>query len=118
MSRIVPERKTSQIAQCPRRIRSQRSQYELTGFEIATVHRAQRATNQGTDEPAGEPAGVHPVDLLPMSPRAYADDDAWFGKIANPEGRGKPAPPEDRNAPVEEPVFKGLSLPPGTLTWK
>ena len=87
-------------------------------FGPATVHRAQRANNHGADEPAGEPAGVHPVDLLPMSPRAYADDDAWFGKIANPEGRGKPAPQEDRNAPVEEPVFKGLSLPPGTLTWK
>ncbi|NMR32497.1 hypothetical protein [Crystallibacter degradans] len=59
---------------------------------------------------------MHPVDLLPMSPREYADDDAWFGKTANPEGRGKPAPLEDRNAPVEEPVFKGLALQPGTLT--
>ncbi|MCW2133417.1 MULTISPECIES: hypothetical protein [Micrococcaceae] len=59
---------------------------------------------------------MHPVDLLPISPRAYADDDAWFGKIANPEGRGKPTPPDGRPAPAEEPVFKGLALPPGTLT--
>ncbi|ERI35199.1 single-stranded DNA-binding protein (plasmid) [Arthrobacter sp. TES] len=81
-----------------------------------TVHRAQRANNHGAEEPAGEPGGVHPVDLLPISPRAYADDDAWFGKIANPEGRGAPAPLENGHAPAEEPVFKGLALPPGMLT--
>jgi single-strand DNA-binding protein len=90
-------------------------------FGPATLHRSQRANNHSADESAGEPAGeaagVHPVDLLTVSPRAYADDDAWFGKIANPDGRGAPTPP-DGHAPVEEPVFKGLSLPPGTLAWK
>lgn len=59
---------------------------------------------------------THPVDGFTISPREYADDDAWFGKIANPEGGGAPAAPEDRHAPAEEPVFKGLALPPGTLT--
>ncbi|NMR32061.1 hypothetical protein [Crystallibacter degradans] len=56
------------------------------------------------------------MDLLPISPRSYADEDAWFGKIANPEGRGKPASREGGHAPAEEPVFKGLALPPGMLT--
>lgn len=86
-------------------------------FGPATVHRAQRAANQSADESAGEPAGVHPVDRLPISPREYADDDAWFGKIANPDGRGSLTPPDGQDMPAEEPVFKGLSLPPGTLTW-
>jgi single-strand DNA-binding protein len=89
-------------------------------FGPATLHRSPRADNHSADESAGEPAGeaagVHPVDLLPISPREYADDDAWFGKIANPDGRGAPTPP-DGNAPAEEPVFKRLSLPPGTLAW-
>ncbi|WP_139007407.1 single-stranded DNA-binding protein [Arthrobacter crystallopoietes] len=85
-------------------------------FGPVTVHHAQRASNHGAAESAGEPAGVHPVDLLPISAREYADDDAWFGKIANPEGRGVPAPAENGHAPAEEPVFKGLALPPGMLT--
>jgi single-strand DNA-binding protein len=91
-------------------------------FGPATVHRAPGGNNQSADEragePAGEPAGVHPVDLLTVSPREYADDDAWFGKIANPDGRGSlaPTPSEGQDVPGEEPVFKGLSLPPGTLT--
>src|SRR6476620_516965 len=29
-------------------------------------------------------AGTHPADGFPISPREYADDDAWFGARANP----------------------------------
>jgi hypothetical protein len=35
----------------------------------------------------GQEAGVHPADGFTLSPRGYADDDPWFGKDANPEGR-------------------------------
>ncbi|MDQ0867450.1 hypothetical protein [Arthrobacter globiformis] len=32
-------------------------------------------------------AGHHPADDFTISPREYADDDAWFGTRANPDGR-------------------------------
>ena len=31
-------------------------------------------------------AGRHPVDQLEISPRPLADDNAWFGTLANPAG--------------------------------
>jgi single-strand DNA-binding protein len=31
--------------------------------------------------------GIHPADEFTISPREFADDDAWFGARANPGGR-------------------------------
>ncbi|WP_425285101.1 single-stranded DNA-binding protein [Arthrobacter crystallopoietes] len=73
----------------------------------ATIHRARRAPVKGSTP--------HPVDDLGISGTEYSGD-TWFGLNANPEGRGAPALSEGGHAPVEEPVFKGLALPPGMLT--
>jgi single-strand DNA-binding protein len=39
-------------------------------------------------------AGTHPADGFTISPREYADDDAWFGTRANPAAEStSPASP-------------------------
>ncbi|WP_353713512.1 single-stranded DNA-binding protein [Arthrobacter sp. K5] len=45
-----------------------------------------------------EPNGAHPADGFTISPRQYADDDAWFGLRANPSGLV--APPVITETPV------------------
>ncbi|MET3937110.1 single-stranded DNA-binding protein [Arthrobacter sp. OAP107] len=44
------------------------------------------------------PNGAHPADTFTISPRQYADDDAWFGLRANPGG--VIAPPVITETPV------------------
>ncbi|MFE4835207.1 single-stranded DNA-binding protein [Arthrobacter sp. NPDC056691] len=55
---------------------------------------ARQTGRQATPTAAGQ-GGSHPADDFAISPRQYADDDAWFGKDANPSGRvDLPAVPE------------------------
>lgn len=56
-------------------------------YNLVTPHRAERMPR-----PAEAPARIHPVDELAISPRPYDDDEAWFGKIANPSGNITPRP--------------------------
>jgi single-strand DNA-binding protein len=54
-------------------------------YTAATATRSQRSRYEpadGTDQGAD-----HPADGFSLSPREYADDDPWFGKDANPDGR-------------------------------
>jgi single-strand DNA-binding protein len=51
----------------------------------ATATRPQRSRHQGAD--GVSPDAGHPADGFTISDREYADDDPWFGKDANPEGR-------------------------------
>jgi single-strand DNA-binding protein len=46
----------------------------------------------------GVTAGTHPADGFTISPREYADDDAWFGLRAHPSG--VIAPPVITETPV------------------
>ena len=51
---------------------------------------ATASTQAARQDPAGAAAGGaghHPADDFTISPREYADDDAWFGTKANPDGR-------------------------------
>ncbi|GLB68402.1 single-stranded DNA-binding protein [Arthrobacter mangrovi] len=61
-------------------------------YNPATPHRAERRM----PPPVEAPVQRIPVDDLPISPRRYSDDSAWFGKIANPSGNITPA--QDRPA--------------------
>lgn len=51
-------------------------------YATVNVNRAR----PGRLEPKGRD-GWHPADDFTISPREYADDDPWFGKDTNPEGR-------------------------------
>ena len=72
-----------------------RTVQELEIEEIGVSLRYNPATPHptgGRTSPALEaPVQRIPVDELPISPRPYADDSAWFGKIANPSGNLTPA---------------------------
>jgi single-strand DNA-binding protein len=79
--------------------------YETKGGEKRTVQELEIEElgvsvrhNLVTPHPAGRrpraaemPGRVHPVDELAISPRPYDDDEAWFGKIANPSGNITPS---------------------------
>jgi single-strand DNA-binding protein len=65
-------------------------------YNPATPHRAERASR-----PAAEPARRRSVDELRISARAYDDEDAWFGTIANPGGVIAPGTPEESGGEVE-----------------
>lgn len=56
-------------------------------YNLATPHRAERRPAP----PVEAPVQRMRVDELPLSPRPYNDDSAWFGKIANPSGNITPA---------------------------
>ncbi|MBT2548178.1 single-stranded DNA-binding protein [Arthrobacter sp. ISL-65] len=43
------------------------------------------AVNRRTEDAVMD--GTHPADEFTVSPREFADDDAWFGTRANPGGR-------------------------------
>jgi single-strand DNA-binding protein len=63
-------------------------------YNLVTPHRADRTARAVevpiAEKPAQVPARPHPVDGLTISPRPYDDDEAWFGKIANPSGNITP----------------------------
>ena len=61
-------------------------------YATVNVNRAR----PGRTESGGQ-GDWHPVDDLTISDREYADDDPWFGKDANPEGRVA-LPGQDRAA--------------------
>lgn len=54
-------------------------------YTAATATRLPRSRHQGAD--GVSPDAGHPADGFTISDREYADDDPWFGKDANPEGR-------------------------------
>jgi single-strand DNA-binding protein len=69
-----------------------RTVLELEVEEIGLSLRYAAATpaaRPSTTEPipeGAEPDGAHPADSFTISPRQYADDEAWFGLRANPSG--------------------------------
>jgi single-strand DNA-binding protein len=81
-----------------------RSGLELEVEEVGLYMRYTAATpaaRPSTTErlPKGaEPDGTHPADSFTISPRQYADDEAWFGLRANPSGFV--APPVITETPV------------------
>ncbi|EMY34997.1 single-strand binding protein [Arthrobacter crystallopoietes BAB-32] len=76
-------------------------------YHPVTVHRQQRQPAKGSIP--------HPADDFRLPPNQYSED-AWFGIEANPSGRIIPDSQKTGNPPAEEPVFKGLALPSGTLS--
>jgi single-strand DNA-binding protein len=66
-------------------------EFEIDEIGLSLRHSAaaatgpQRTRNESVDG-VREEAG-HPADHFTISPREYADDDAWFGIHANPSGR-------------------------------
>lgn len=77
-------------------------------YHPVTVHRQPRQPVKGSIP--------HPADDFRLPPNEYSED-AWFGLEANPSGQIIPDSQKTNNPPAEEPVFKGLSLPPGALGW-
>lgn len=54
-------------------------------YTAATATRSQHSRNEPAD--GIDQGAAHPADGFRLSPREYADDDPWFGKDANPDGR-------------------------------
>jgi single-strand DNA-binding protein len=92
-----------------------RTVHELEIEEIGASLRHTTVTVNRPPRPETKGSTRHPADDFRLPPNGYSED-AWFGLEANPEGAIIPDGQKSGGVPAEEPVFKGLSLPPGTLT--